>query len=218
MIRRLLMTILLLGSLLCCGHTVMPYRYTQFPGSLVAWKTIPIYIDKNFGAADLVSLDDSINAWNYALNGYIKLEVASTKFDMEPEIIRQCLAGGCWMIMRIDSSNPMVDDGASVNGQPVALTLAWVNDIGGNRMFIIRDRMRNEWVMGVSLHEMGHLLGAEHDNVYLMSAHYNWEDQRCVDYQAMKAVAEYQHLPVSRLNYCVYGEGVRPTSPQEKVR
>jgi len=207
------MGLLLLVCMSCLGHQPLPYHYIRVAeGAMVPWKTIPIYLDKQFGQADLLAIDDAINAWNYALNGYVKLRVVSTSFDLEPEVIKQCLAGGCWMIMRIDSSNPMVDDGPTVNGQPAAKTLAWANDVGGNRIYMIRDRIDNKWMMGVSLHEMGHLLGAKHDNVYLMQAHYNWEDTRCVDYYSIKLVAEYQHLPLGRMNYCIYGEEVRPAS------
>lgn len=195
----------------CVGHRLTSFKYIHAGGySEVPLKVIPVYVDKDFGEADKVAIDDALTQWNYALNGYIRLDVVSYKFDMEPSIIGQCLSGHCWMILKVNSSNPMVGElDAAKNGKPQTYTLAWANEIGGNRMFLIRDRLPNEWVTGVSLHEMGHLLGADHDDVYLMQATFHWEDARCVDYESLKRVADYQHLPMSNLNYCVYGVDVR---------
>ena len=72
-------------------------------------------------------------------------------------------------------------------------------------MWIVRDRLRNEWVTGVVLHELAHMLGAEHDEVYLMQPHFKWEDYRCVDKWTMMQVAKYQHISMGSLNYCQYG-------------
>lgn len=196
--------------LLCCScltHLPAPYHYVQVGGaSIVPLKEYHIWIDKTFGEADKLAMDDAIRQWNYALNGYVVLKVESMDFDMEPSIASKVLLGGGWIVMKIDHFNPMVRevDRPARPGEPQYYTLAWVNRIGGNRMWIIRDRMSNEAVEGVMLHELGHLLGAGHDQVYLMQPHYKWEDYRCVDYEAVKRVARYQHLPMDRLNYCLY--------------
>jgi len=42
-----------------------------------------------------------------------------------------------------------------------------------------------------------------------------------VDYEALKRVADYQHLPMSNLNYCIYGPSVydKPYKiGQEKIK
>jgi len=210
---------MMIGLVMClfsCGHVVKPFHYINSGGyTPIPVKTINIWIDKDFGEGDQIAIDDAIKQWNYALNGYVKLEVVSTKFDMEPEIIRTVLNGGGWLLLKIQEPNSMIDDGPVENGVPKSYTLAWANAIGGNRIYFIRNRLKNEWMVGVALHEMGHLLGAQHDDVYLMAPHYNWEDYRCVDYEALKRVAEYQHIPMSKLNYCVYGEAASDSS--EKV-
>src|SRR5579885_1346289 len=108
----------------CLAHTPLPFAYYgNAPYSEVALKTIPIYLDKNFGAADLVAIDDAITQWNYALNGYVVLKVVSTQFDMEPETIRSCLSGACWMIIKINSTSSFIPDAS-----PLTKTLAWAND------------------------------------------------------------------------------------------
>lgn len=204
--KRFLLTIVLALCLVigCMGHA-NEFNYINSGGySPVPLKVIHIYMDKDFGEADKVAIDDAITQWNYALNGYIKLQVVTYRFDMEVDSIKKCILGNCWLIMKTDSNNPMVSFLDSIKGGK-SNTLAWVNEIGGNRMWMIRDRIYNRWVTGIALHEMGHLLGARHDNVYLMQPMFNWERARCVDYDALRLVASYQHLPMEKLNYCVYG-------------
>lgn len=193
----LLIFIILIGCLGYIHHD--PYVYTLKPYHQSTLKTIPIYIDKDFGDQDLIYLDDAIRQWNYSLNGYIKLEIVSTKFDMEQDIIKKALSGNAWLILKIYSNNEMVYD------SPGSLTVAFVNKIGGNVLFLVRDRLSYEEITGVSLHEIGHLLGAKH-NSGLMSAEYNKNGLPCVDQIAMVEVAEYQGLPAKDLNYCQFGE------------
>jgi len=191
-----------------CGHAIKPFHYIKNGDYvLVPHRVIKIWIDKEFGAADQLAIDDAIKQWNYALNGYVRLDVISTTFDMLPselERIRDC---DCWVIMKVDSHNPNIPD-EPIKGKPQYHTLAWVNMLGGKLMWVVRDRINNEWMIGIVLHEMGHMLGAEHDKVYLMQPSYSWEDYRCVDKWTLGQVARYQGLPISRLNYCVYGADV----------
>jgi hypothetical protein len=195
--------------LVSCGQLVLPFHYIKSGEySPVALRVIHIWIDKEFYAADQLALDDAIRQWNFALNGYVKLEIVSTTFDMEPEIIQRANLERGWLIMKVHSGNSIIPD-QSDKGQVKYYTLAWVNDIGGNHMWMVRDRLKNEWMTGVALHEIGHMLGALHDNVYLMQPHFNWEDYRCVDYATLKQVADYQHIPMGSLNYCQYGSDVK---------
>jgi len=187
----------------CLAHGPLPFKYIgNAPNAYQPLKVIPVYIDKSFGVQDQLAIDDAIMQWNFALNGYVVLKVVSTSFDMEPEVIRQCLNGDCWMLMRIDSTSTFIPDDPK---KPESQTLAWANEVGGNRIYFVRDRIINEQMTGVALHEMGHLLGAQHDDVYLMTPQFHWQDARCVDYNAVMLVAKYWGIPLNAVKYCIYG-------------
>lgn len=202
--RILAVMFLVMVGLSCAARGPQPFHYTHTMGSVHnPVRVIPIWVDGTFGDMDKLAIDDSVNQWNYALNGYVRLEVKTYTFNMGQGDILDALRDGGWLILKITSAHPKV---LELDGPASRRTLAWADSIGGYRIFVIRDRVPNDWMAGVMLHEMGHLLGAIHDNVYLMQPMFNWAEYRCVDYQALKLVAEYQHLDVENLNYCVYGE------------
>lgn len=201
------LVVMLLLSIGCGARMPQSFHYTHsnIDHARTPVRVIPIWVDGTFGEADKLAIDDSVNQWNYALNGYVRLEVRSTTFNMSTGDILDALKYDGWLILKVNSTHPKV---LLLDGPQPAIhrTLAWADSIGGYRIFVIRDRIPNEWMAGVMLHEMGHLLGAPHDSVYLMQPTFNWAEYRCVDYQALKLVAEYQHLNVEDLNYCVYGD------------
>lgn len=194
---------LLVGFASGCAVLMAPregqYAYVQRPVYVGApQKVIPIWIDKNFGQADRLAIDDAINKWNFALNGYIKLSIVDTEFDMEvPKIVKQVNSGG-WLFLRINSDSYLVP-----NNEKGFWTIGFVEQVGGHHMYLVRDRLLNEAVMGVTMHEIGHLLGAGHVGQRLMYPHFGVARFQCVDYDTMWAVASYQGLDPDRLNYCV---------------
>lgn len=185
----------LLILVLGCASVPRDFRYV----SLGASASQPqqehyIYLDKNFGEMDRLSIGDAVRQWNYALNGHVKITIVDTAFDMEVEKI-QGMGASDWMILKIDSSNGMVVDDRM---------LAYVDKVGGRKMWIIRDRIQNEWVGGIVMHEMGHLLGIQHDDVYLMQKSYKWAEFRCIDYGTARLAARQLGLNIKQLNYCIY--------------
>ena len=70
-------------------------------------------------------------------------------------------------------------------------------------MYLVRDRLSNDMVFGVTLHEIGHLLGSPHVGKRLMYPHFTRARNQCIDFDSMWAVASYWGLPTDRLNYCV---------------
>jgi hypothetical protein len=175
------------------------YSYTQqklYEGPAV--KVIPIWIDKGFGEADRLAIDDAIQAWNYALNGYIQLKVVDTNFDMEvSKIVTQVSQGG-WLFMKVNSDNKIVP-----SNDKGYWTIGFTEQVGGHHLYLVRDRLANEDIFGVTLHEIGHLMGSNHVGERLMYPHYNRARFRCIDYTTVATVAKYREIPVGNLNYCI---------------
>lgn len=189
----------------CAGWTVMTepqlgrYEYTrQGLRAVTPIRTIPIWIDRDFGEADKLAIDDAINAWNYAMNGYVKLVVVDTQFDMEiPKIVEQVKEGG-WLFMKVTSDNSLVP-----SNDKGYKTIGFTEMVGGHHLYLVRDRLQNDDVFGVTLHEIGHLMGSEHVGDRLMYPHYSRARFRCIDYVTVQSVANAWDVPVERLNYCV---------------
>lgn len=159
-------------------------------------REVSIYVDiQMISDADLVK--KAVDDWNFALNGYVKLNIVDWKFDMSPEVIKRAYSQDSWLILSINSSSYLIPN----NSKKV---LAWVNEIGGKRMYVISDRVSTKDLDGILRHEIGHLMGAKHDKVYLMKPYYDWSDYKCVDYYTMSQVADNIGLDVSKFNYCIY--------------
>ena len=188
-------------SLLCTSCVGgLTYQYTNIPSTSVYCKRIPIYIDINFSNANKLYIDNAINAWNYVLNGYIKLDVVSYSFDMEPSELKSIFDNNGVMILQIDSDSnflpPSKIEGNAIDG---------ITDrVGGNTIYLIRDRLSDK-IEQITLHELGHILGAldmEGDTV--MNGTLSPKYSKCIDERAMEAVAAFQHLDPNKLNYCRY--------------
>lgn len=203
----------------CAGVTLNPalpklglYHYTHVPyheGTPV--REIPIWIDKNFGEADKVEIDKAVDSWNYAMNGYVKLKVVDTHFDMEVDkIVTQVNAGG-WLFLKIDSKNKLVPPQSDKG----FWTIGFCEQIGGHHMYLVRDRLTNDDIYGVTLHEIGHLMGSGHVGQRLMYPHYSRARFQCIDYDTMVKVSGFFDLELDNLNYCVDGEPVTTTESSE---
>lgn len=195
-----------------CATTLNPglpklgaYHYTHVPvheGEPV--RTIPIWIDENFGEADKVEIDKAVDAWNFAMNGYVKLKVVDTHFNMEiDKIVTQVNQGG-WLFMKIHSSSKLVPS----HNDKGFWTIGFCERIGGHHMYLVRDRLGNDDVFGVTLHEIGHLMGSGHVGHRLMYPHYSRARFQCIDYETMKKVSKFFNLNMRDLNYCMDGEPI----------
>ncbi len=174
------------------------YEYTHQEASSQVLREIPIWIDKNFGDADKIEINNAIDRWNYALNGYVVLRVIDLQFDMEVEKIQEQIKLNGWLFMKLDSKK----SATPVIGEAGYYSIGFVERVGGNHLYLIRDRLGNAEVFGVTLHEIGHLLGSPHVGDRLMNAHFSILRGQCIDFLTMQAVAKHLGLPLERLNFC----------------
>lgn len=188
------------------------YTYIHaLPYTGPAYREIPIWIDGEFGEADKVEIDRAVDSWNFAMNGYVKLKVVDTKFNMEVEKIVKQVNDGGWLFMKIHSSNKMVPD--HKDKEKGYWTIGFCERIGGHHMYLVRDRLANEDIYGVTLHEIGHLMGSGHTGQRLMYPHYSRARFQCIDYDTMVKVSSFFGVPLSGLNYCI--DGLAPQQVEE---
>lgn len=178
------------------------YKYTNNPKFNGKHKEIPVVIDEAFSKNNKESITKAINMWNYSLNGYMELVIEDVNFNYTPSKIENILNRKGLIISTISSENPIIPH---LNEGYI---LAWVNEIGGNKMWIIKDRLQDEDIYPISLHEIGHALGAEHTpddtkyEEYLMYHYFSKKHYKCVDADAILKVATVHLLPEDNLNYC----------------
>ncbi len=192
-------SLILVVCLLLTGCAAAPptWHYTNRAWYEGKPKTIWVWIDNSFDTYDKINITEAMALWNKSLNGYIELRSVLPYGQPEaPKAPRE----QDWVITKVppgDSSLPHVDAGTKILGA--------VNVIGGNKMFLARDAMDHVGdIYGVTLHEIGHLLGAEHMGDHLMYPHYDRDKFHCIDLVTALQVSKKQNIPAGRINYCMF--------------
>lgn len=159
---------------------------------------INIMVDKEFGGKDKEEIRGGINDWNKSLNGRIILKVVDWNYDMK--LMKEYPIAGrdTFYIVRVNSEEARkiyykINDGI----------LAFASRRGGRITYFIWDRLEGENLKYTTLHEIGHLLGADHKGEKLMNATYNKKNFSCIDYQTALQVATYWGIKVSEMNWCL---------------
>jgi len=180
-------------------------------------RVISIWVDKNFGSADLLAIDDAVGHWNYVLNGYIVLKIVDLQFDMEPSKIKEALSSDGWIFLKIDSKKADFIPKSNIDGNYV---IGFCDMLSGHYMYLVRDRLLNGDITGVTMHEIGHLLGVDHVGDRLMNATFSQLGGQCIDYETVMSMASHNGIPADRLNYCVVPGDVmrRPPSSVGEIR
>ena len=192
-----------------CNLLQTQSKYTNIIQDNVKTKRyIPVYVDKTFSESDKLAIDQSIKEWNYVLNGQIVIEVVSYNFDMEPELILKARNANGFLILNVDSSNSAIPDeqtSGTLTAANKGKVLAWCDRIGGNVMKVVRDRITTDDIKYIMLHEIGHLLGAQHvdDNQSLMYPYYSKIGYLCVDGGTARVIADRYNLNFAIMNYCI---------------
>ena len=186
--------VLILTIASCATYHLGQFQYTHRPHYEGRARDIPIWVDEDLGEADKVAIDDAVARWNYALNGHIYLHIVDTHFAMELSKVEKQQQLNGWLFLKIRSDGDIQP--------PTNNTMAFCDKVGGNRLYLVRDKLSNDKIFGVTLHEIGHLLGSRHNDGGLMFQDYYPILYQCIDYDTVKNVADYQGLSADYLNYC----------------
>ena len=173
------------------------YGYTDKPSAAaMALRTLTIYIDGDFDAAERERIGLALRQWNHVLNGFIRLRPMLLPADASDSAVTQLRRPGTWIVSKVDSRHPAARD-----RNAVAMT---VGNRGSGFVYVIADRFSMRDLTAVMLHEVGHVLGAGHDpNGHLMAPIYDRNNGHCIDRGAVAMVASAQRLPFNQLNWCV---------------
>lgn len=163
---------------------------------------MPVYIDRDFSLADQLAIDDSLQQWNYALNGYYIFKVIDTHFAMQDDILRLAQANQVLVFLKIDHSNKLFQ---SIKLPGDRHALAFTIRVGGHIIYVVRNDIESEDdLRRLMMHEEGHTLGAKdiHDEHSLMNWSYIPVYFQCIDLRTLEQIAPVQGLPLEQLNYC----------------
>lgn len=185
------MVMLMMG---CVGRPSTPFVYLSVPeeAALAPQRVYRLHVEKEFTDVDKASIATAVGHWNFALNGYVRIEIVDLEYKFG-----DVLGADDWTIVKIDHFNEKVKDRKKWR------KLAFADRIGGQHLWIVRDRIQDGWMVGIILHEIGHLLGASHEGKDLMQPHFVENGYVCVDEETLKQVAQHQQIPFKKLNFCI---------------
>src|SRR6266567_3027173 len=86
----------ILLSVGCFGYSGKVHYVRQAYSAINPEIVLPVYVDKDFGSADVVGIEETIEQWNYVLNGYIILKMGD-RLD-EIGIVNRIVNGGIGVV------------------------------------------------------------------------------------------------------------------------
>ncbi len=188
-LKLLIFILLLLG---CANNST--YIQTKLSSSSTE---INVYVDKDFDPIDDEQILEGITQWNYVLNDFIYLNIVDWNYDAWHEKQIEKPMGDGFYVVKIFSDGKISSPDAY---------LAFADDIGGQIIYIVLDRVKPETIQFLILHEIGHLLGAKHQGFFLMHPFYNQNRYKCIDEGVVRQVGTYLNLDWTMLKWCVNGK------------
>lgn len=151
-----------------------------------------VYIDIDFRVSEREKIERVVREWDNAIGGMRIEVVGNYRGDGIGEIVRR---RGI-IIKKIGAEHYLVDD---TGGRALAFTDA----INGSVIYIIRGRVSEDILEPVIRHEMGHIMGVEHQDDGLMYYRFNLFDYQCIDEKTIDSVVRVWKLDKRGMSYCV---------------
>lgn len=138
------------------------------------------YVCVDVPNAQLPAVKEGVKAWSKSLAQWKVLEVVTD----------DSLGIRCdYLIQETTDTCPSNDS-----------AVAWASDIGGHLIFLTKSRYERD-PTAIVLHEMGHVLGAQHVAGTIMNESYI-PNSTCPDVVTVAQVAAWNHVNLSLLSWC----------------
>lgn len=186
-----------LAICLVCMGCDLPITYTtHLATSQHPKRIVPLAVDVNFTPEEHQQLQLALDTWNMALNNEMRLDVVDDHFNMDVSEIQDIYKSNGVMLLKVSALGPVMKN-ADVGA------VAQTSHIGvdGHEIYFIQEKTQYR-LFEVALHEIGHSLGAYHRSTGLMKTTFDPMSYRCIDYQTIEQVADYNHLNLEAMNWC----------------
>ena len=173
-----------------CSPILPRVEYTTHSGPKAFPKIYGVVLDDTFTPEDSSAIRSALSNWNIALNENIELTTDSNgpKWD-NIWYVQNMSEGTCVLTLACQS-----DKGRA---------LGFVDMLGGHKLYLIPSRVRSPSELTfVTMHEIGHLFGLEHNPNTLMDLYFNRRLYSCVDPLTAWAVARTNNLDYGAMNWC----------------
>lgn len=199
-IKRFLAALMLAFFGVSCGYTA-PYYYTRQPIPDAPALIMEVKIDKEFSDSDKREIDKALMQWNYVLNGHYQFKVVDWNYDASALHDPKVYYRDAFYFVKITGDESNNYNIKKDNKDSYVLAFA---GIGGTITYVIRERLSVGDVYFTVMHEIAHMLGADHNKFRLMNPSFNHTDFQCVDEKTAVQVAKFLGLKLTDLNWCFY--------------
>jgi hypothetical protein len=212
---RFISLFLMIPLVLSCSPTYFSYHRGSTIDHLSYVEKIPVWLDKNFTAEQIEQIRGAIKEWNLVLNGQIVFQLVEKEemgidkkkhlypvtFDGREagKTLENNPTGQGIVVYALKKGDKELKDSDVTDGM-----LAWVNGPGTRHIMVVIDRVGNRNLKTIIMHEIAHLLGAQHVSARSLENNYAGRySYDCIDKITVAQVAAYQHLELHSLGYCI---------------
>ncbi len=189
----------------CTGSTgLWQYKVPEHNVKPINVDTIPVWLHSDFSTAAQINILEALKEWNISFNGQYILQFKGYFSNLETGRLLYEKFGNAnqgIIILNLPASHPLslVKSGDG--------SLAVVPEIGDHVIIVIKDQVGYRNLKTIIMHEIGHLMGAEHINFSsLMYPYYGVKQYPCIDKVTMMQVAAHLKLNYKTLTYCMVPE------------